>query len=248
VETKEGAAVPTLVVTGGAKGIGLGAVERFRADGWDVAIVDVDDEAGEAQAARLGGIYVHADATSRDELFAAFATVAERHGTIDCLIPSAGITIVGPSADFPEESWRKVIDLDLNGVFYACQAAVEHMPEGSSVVLISSIAAFRGMQERAAYCVAKAGVLALVRVLSAEWAARGVRVNAVAPGWVHTPFLDDAAAKGYVDLAVLAERPPIKRLATVEDIVGAIRYLASPEASFVTGQTLTVDGGWTYAF
>jgi len=240
--------VPTLVVTGGAKGIGLGAVERFHADGWDVAIVDVDDEAGEAQAARVGGTYVHADATSRDELFDAFGRIAERHGGIDCLVPSAGITIVGPSADLPEDSWRRVIDLDLNGVFYACQAAAEHLTADSSVVMISSIAAFRGMRERAAYCVAKAGVVALVRVLSAEWAERGVRVNAVAPGWVHTPFLDDAAAKGYVDLATLAERPPIKRLATVEDVVGAIRFLASPEASFVTGQTLAVDGGWTYAF
>ncbi len=239
--------MPTLVVTGGAKGLGLGAAERFRADGWDVVLADLDEEAGEREAARLGGTYVHVDATRRDDLFEAFRGVAESHGGIDCLIPSAGLTIVGPSADLPEDSWRRVIDLDLNGVFYSTQAAVQHMPPGSSVVMISSIAAFRGMRERAAYCVAKAGVVALVRVLGAEWAARGVRVNAVAPAWVHTPFLDDAAAAGYVDIEELKTRPPIQRLGTIEDVAAAIRFLASDEASFITGQTLGVDGGWTYA-
>lgn len=239
--------MPTLVVTGGAKGLGLGAAERFRADGWDVVLADVDDEAGEREAARLDGTFVHVDATSRRDLFETFARVAAATGGINCLVPSAGLTIVGPSAELPEESWRRVIDLDLSGVFYSAQAAVPHMPPGSSIVMISSIAAFRGMRERAAYCVAKAGIVELVRVLAAEWAARGVRVNSVAPSWVHTPFLDDAAAAGYVDIEELATRPPIQRLATVEEVVAAIRFLASDEASFVTGQTLAVDGGWTYA-
>ena len=239
--------MPTLLVTGGAKGIGLGTVERFAAEGWNVVIADIDAEAGEREASRVGGSFVSVDATDRAALFEAFARIAAEHGSIDCLVPSAGITIVGPSADLPEDSWRKVLSLDLDGVFYSCQAAVEHMPRGSSIVMLSSVAAFRGMRERAAYCVAKAGVVALVRVLGAEWAARGVRVNAVAPAWVHTPFLDDAAAAGYVDIEELKTRPPIQRLGTIEDVAAAIRFLASDEASFVTGQTLGVDGGWTYA-
>ena len=239
--------MPTLVVTGGAKGIGLGTVERFAGEGWDVVIADIDGEAGEREASRLGGTYVAVDATDRAALFDAFGRIAAAHGTIDCLVPSAGITIVGPSADLPEDSWRKVLSLDLDGVFYSCQAAVEHMPQGSSIVMISSIAAYRGMRERAAYCVAKAGICALVRVLSAEWAQRGVRVNAVSPGWTQTPFLDDAAAAGYVDIEELKSRPPMKRLGQVDEIVAGIRFLASAEASFVTGQTLGIDGGWTWA-
>ena len=210
-------------------------------------IADIDGEAGEREASRLGGTYVHVDATSREALFEAFAGVAAERGGIDCLVPSAGITIVGPSADLPEDSWRNVLSLDLDGVFYSCQAAVEHMPQGSSIVMISSIAAYRGMRERAAYCVAKAGICALVRVLSAEWAQRGIRVNAVSPGWTQTPFLDDAAAAGYVDIEELKSRPPMKRLGQVDEIVAGIRFLASSEASFVTGQTLGIDGGWTWA-
>jgi NAD(P)-dependent dehydrogenase (short-subunit alcohol dehydrogenase family) len=239
--------VPTLVVTGGAKGIGLGTAERFAGEGWNVVIADIDGEAGEREARRIGGSYVSVDATSRAALFEAFARIAAEHGGIECLVPSAGITIVGPSADLPEASWRNVLSLDLDGVFYSCQAAVEHMPQGSSIVMLSSIAAYRGMRERAAYCVAKAGICALVRVLSAEWADRGVRVNAIAPGWTQTPFLDDAAAAGYVDIEELKSRPPMKGLAQVSDIVAGIRYLASDDARFVTGQTLAIDGGWTWA-
>lgn len=237
----------TVLVTGGAKGIGLGVAERFARDGWTAVLADFDGELATAEAARLGGDHVVADVTDHDGLHAAFAQVAERHGAIDALVTCAGITIQGPSHDLPEDSWRKVLDVDLTGTFFSCQAAVGHMPEGSSIVTVASIAALRGMPARAAYVAAKAGVVGLTKALAAEWVQRGVRVNAVAPGWVDTPFLRDAAERGYVDLDVLAQRPPMQRLATVEDVVGAIAFLARADARYVTGQTLYVDGGWSWA-
>jgi NAD(P)-dependent dehydrogenase (short-subunit alcohol dehydrogenase family) len=239
--------VPTLIVTGGAKGIGLGVAERFAAEGWTAVIADADADAARATAERLDGDDVAVDVTDRDGLFAAFAGASERHGPIDALVTCAGITIQGASDDLAADDWRRVVDVDLTGTFFSCQAAVGHMPAGSAIVTIASIAAARGMPGRAAYVAAKAGVVGLTRTLAAEWVGRGVRVNAVAPGWVDTPFLRDAAAKGYVDLDVVAQRPPMKRLAAVDDVVGTIGFLIGPDSGYITGQTIYVDGGWTWA-
>lgn len=239
--------MPTLVVTGGSRGIGRGVTEAFRKDGWSVVVADIDPETTQTTAAELGAEPAVVDVTDRTALAALADRVSAQHGGIDALVTCAGITRIGPSAHQPEADWRAVVDIDLTGTFLACQAAVGHMREGAAIVTIASIAAFRGFPERAAYCASKAGVVALTRCLAAEWASRGIRVNAVAPGWVHTPFLQDAADKGHVDLDALAERPPMKRLASVGDVVGAIRFLVSADAGFVTGQTLAVDGGWVWA-
>jgi NAD(P)-dependent dehydrogenase (short-subunit alcohol dehydrogenase family) len=236
----------TVLITGGAKGIGLGVAERFARDGWTTVLADFDGELAAAEAARLGGEHVAVDVTDRAGLAAACAQVADRHGAIDALVTCAGITIQGPSHELPEEAWRKVIDVDLTGTFLSCQAAVGHMPAGSAIVTIASISALRAGPGRAAYVAAKAGVVGLTKALAAEWVERGVRVNAVAPGWVDTPFLRDAAQRGYDDLGELAERPPMRRLARAEEIAGAVAFMVGGDAGYVTGQTLYVDGGWTW--
>jgi NAD(P)-dependent dehydrogenase (short-subunit alcohol dehydrogenase family) len=238
--------MPVVIVTGGAKGIGLGVAERCAAEGWTAVVADADPDGARAVAERVGGEHVVVDVTDRGALAAACAGVAARHGAIDGLVTCAGLTAIGPSAELPEADWRRVLDVDLTGTFFSCQAAIPHMPAGSAIVTIASIAALRGMAERAAYVAAKAGVVGLTKALAAEWAARGVRVNAVGPGWVDTPFLRDAAAQGHVDLDVLAGRPPMKRLAEVGDIAGTIAFLLGPDAAYMTGQTLYVDGGWTW--
>jgi NAD(P)-dependent dehydrogenase (short-subunit alcohol dehydrogenase family) len=239
--------VGTVIITGGASGIGLGVAERCTADGWTAVIADADARNARQAAERLGGDHISVDVTDRAAVAAACEAAAQKHRGIDALVTCAGITIVGPSHDLPEEHWRKVIDVDLTGTFFSCQAVVEHMAAGASIVTLASIAALRGMPGRAAYVAAKAGVVGLTKTLAAEWAPRGVRVNSVAPGWVDTPFLRDAAAKGHVDLAELAGRPPMGRLAAVEDVVGAVAFLLGPDAGYMTGQTLYVDGGWSWS-
>jgi NAD(P)-dependent dehydrogenase (short-subunit alcohol dehydrogenase family) len=237
----------TLVVTGGARGIGRGIAETFRGRGWTVVIADADAAAARAAAAELDAECVAVDVTDPDGLRNALAGAAERHGGIDALVTCAGITRIGESGRLPAADWRAVIDVDLSGTFYACQAAYPHLPDGAAVVTIASVAAFRGMARRAAYCAAKAGVVALTRCLATEWAARGIRVNCVAPGWVDTPFLREAVRRGDVDLDELSRRPPLGGLTRVADVVGAVTFLVSEESRFVTGHTMVVDGGWTWA-
>lgn len=240
--------MPTVLITGGGKGIGLAIAERLLAADWNVAVIDQDRDAA-AAVAELSerASFVAADVTDADAIATATAAAVERHGGLDGVVTCAGVTVVGPSDFFDVDDWRKVIDIDLTGTFIACQAASRHMVDGGSIVTLASIAALRGMPERAAYVAAKAGVVGLTKALAAEWAERGIRVNSVAPSWVDTPFLRDAAAKGYVDLDQLSQRPPLKRLAQSDDVAAAIEFLLGSSASFITGQTLYVDGGFSWA-
>jgi NAD(P)-dependent dehydrogenase (short-subunit alcohol dehydrogenase family) len=233
------------VVTGGAKGIGLGVVRELAGEGWHCAILD-SDPAGQAVADELGGAFVQADVTLPEELRAAFADLAARFGPIHGLVNSAGINRTGPSDQVLPEDWQRVLDVDLSGTFYACQAAFPHMAPGSAIVNLASVFAMRALPGRVAYAAAKHGVVGITRVLAVEWAGRPIRVNAVAPSWTDTPLIRDQLAAGTLDLEVL-DRVPMGRLAQVEDVVGAIVFLLGDKASFITGQTLYVDGGYTWA-
>lgn len=233
------------VVTGGAKGIGLGVARELTGEGWHCAILDTDP-AGQSVADELGGAFVQADVTRPEELRRAFADLAGRFGPIHGLVNSAGINRTGPSDQLSVTDWQQVIDIDLSGTFYACQAACPHMAPGSAIVNLASVLATRALPGRVAYTAAKFGVVGITRVLAVEWASRPIRVNAVGPSWTDTPLIRDQLEAGTLDLEVL-DRVPMGRLARVEDIVGAITFLLSDKASFITGQTLYVDGGYTWA-
>jgi NAD(P)-dependent dehydrogenase (short-subunit alcohol dehydrogenase family) len=239
--------VRTLVVTGGANGIGLGVAARSARDGWNVVLLDHDAAAVGAAAGELGCDHVIADVTDPAALEEAFAALADRYGRIDGLVNSAGITRTGPTATLDVEDWRRVVDVNLSGTFYACRMAVGHMPTGGAIVNLASIAAVRALPGRAAYTATKFGVVGLTRVLAVEWAASGVRVNAVGPTWTRTPLLDDLIDQGKVDEVDLADRMPMGRLGDVSDAAGAVAFLLSPDAAFITGQTLFVDGGYTWS-
>ena len=233
------------VVTGGAKGIGLGVVRELIGQGWHCSVLDADPD-GQGVADALGGAFVQVDVTRPDELRAAFADLAARFGMIHGLVNSAGINRTGPSAELAIADWQQVIDIDLSGTFYACQAAFPHLAPGAAIVNVASVLAIRALPGRVAYAAAKHGVVGITRVLAVEWADRPIRVNAVAPSWTDTPLIAAQVAAGTIDLGVL-EHVPFGRLARVEDVTGAIAFLLSDAASFITGQTLCVDGGYTWA-
>lgn len=233
------------VVTGGASGIGLGVVRELASDGWRCSVLDLDD-GGQAVAEGAGGAFVRVDVTDPEALRAAFADVVARVGPLDGLVNSAGINRTGPSAELSPEDWRRVIEVDLNGTFFACQAAYPHLVPGAAIVNLASVLAMRALPGRIAYTAAKHGVVGLTRVLAVEWADRPIRVNAVAPSWTDTPLIQGQLAAGAIDLEIL-DRVPYGRLATVEEIVGAVAFLLGPKAGFITGQTLFVDGGYTWA-
>jgi NAD(P)-dependent dehydrogenase (short-subunit alcohol dehydrogenase family) len=236
----------SIVVTGGSKGIGLGVINAIQKSGHSAVIFD-SDPAGEEVAAQIGAGFHRVNVTDPGTLATAFKAVAANSGPISGLVNSAGITRTGPSADLSIEDWRLVIDVDLSGTFFACQAAAQYLDESASIVNLASIASTRALPGRVAYTAAKFGVVGITRVLAVEWAERGIRVNAVAPAWTETPLVTELVSAGKIDPDDLAERIPMKRLAKVEDVVSAVMYFLGTQSSFVTGQTLYVDGGYTWA-
>ena len=243
--TEAEAATRHVVITGGASGIGLGIVRELAAEGWRCTVFDLDP-AGRSAADEVGGTFLQVDVTAPEALRAAFAEAADRGGPLDGLVNSAGINRTGPSSELAVEDWRHVIDVDLSGTFYACQAAYPYLIPGAAIVNVASVLATRALAGRVAYTAAKHGVVGLTRVLAVEWADRPIRVNAIAPSWTDTPLIRGQLEAGAIDLEML-DRVPFGRLARVEEVVGAVTFLLSPKAAFITGQTLAVDGGYTWA-
>jgi NAD(P)-dependent dehydrogenase (short-subunit alcohol dehydrogenase family) len=237
------------VVTGAARGIGRAIAETFNAAGATVVIADRDGEGGRNTAATLGGATEAVEVDVRDwaAVDTAFAGVAERHGRVDICVNNAGITAIAPSLELDEAAWRDVLDVNLSGVFGCAQAAGRHMARtgGGTIVNIASAAGVLALPERAPYCASKGAVISLTRVLAVEWAKLGIRVNAIGPGWVKTDFVQAAIDDGHLAEADIRRRTPLDRLATPAEIAQVALFLVSPAASYITGQTVFPDGGFT---
>jgi NAD(P)-dependent dehydrogenase (short-subunit alcohol dehydrogenase family) len=229
----------TVVVTGGARGIGDAIVRAFVGRGDDVISLDLSDPADALE----GVTYIHADVTNPECVGAA----ADGLDRVDVLVNNAGIQRVGLIGEMAHEDWLAVIATHLTGA-YVCNSAVVPLmrrQRSGAIIHIASAAAFVGLPGRGPYSAAKAGLLALTRVMAVELATYGVRVNAVAPGFTRTTLIQQGIDDGSLEEDWMVERVPMARLATPEEIARVVCFLASDDASFVTGQCLLADGGWT---
>jgi NAD(P)-dependent dehydrogenase (short-subunit alcohol dehydrogenase family) len=235
-------------ITGGAAGIGAATAELMAAAGSTVVVLDRDEETARATAAAIGGSCEAQalDVASETAVVDTFAAVAERHGRIDILVANAGINIRRTALECTVEDWNAVLQVNLTGVFLTARTAARHMPEsGGAVVSTASIMSFSGggLYPNIAYMTTKGALVNLTRALAVEWAGRNIRVNAVAPTWTRTsfiqPLLDDQAL-----IARLEAMTPMGRLAEPLEVAHAMLFLASDAASMVTGHVLTVDGGF----
>ena len=237
------------LVTGGASGIGLATVQLLAQRGWRVAVADLVAEPV-AGASEWDADSVHAvtmDVRDVASVRAGFEETVARWGSLDLVVNSAGVQRHASVASVSEEDWNFVVDVNVRGVLLCMQQAARHMlpARRGAVVNIASVAAARGPAGRPAYGVSKAAVVSLTMTAAAEWAPSGVRVNAVAPGYVDTPLLRDEVAAGNFALDAVLARTPLGRLAEPEEIARVIAFLGDAESSYVTGQVLYVDGGFT---
>ena len=240
------------IVTGGGTGIGRATVLALAASGAAMVIADIAREAAERVADEVRALGREALALEIDvaDPLACERMADEAHarfGHIDLLVNNAGISRPMPSATMPADVWNSIIGINLSGVFFCSQAVGRVMlrQERGVIVSLASIAGPLGFPLRAPYCAAKAGVIALTKVLACEWAASGIRVNAIAPGYVETDLVRANVARGVIDEPSLRHRTPLGRLAQPEEIATAILLLACDATAYVTGETLFVDGGWS---
>jgi 2-dehydro-3-deoxy-D-gluconate 5-dehydrogenase len=242
------------LVTGAAGGLGSAIAAALAGAGAHVALADLPSRHADSLvlARRLESAHgvrtcvVDMDVLDVSNIGAAVTAAEAELGPLDVAVANAGIAIRKPALELTEEDWDKVLDIDLKGVFFTCQAAARGMVvrQKGSIVAIASQNGVVGMEERAAYCAAKAGVVNMVRVLALEWAKVGVRVNAVGPTFVETALTQRALDNPETRAGILS-RIPMGRLGTAQEVANAVLFLASPAASLITGTCLLADGGWT---
>jgi NAD(P)-dependent dehydrogenase (short-subunit alcohol dehydrogenase family) len=238
-----------VLITGGASGLGLAAGEGFAREGASVVVADLRADRAAAEAARLGARHIGLGGDVADEADVRFLVSAtmEHFGRIDVLINSAGIPdTFQPTVDQDSADFRRLVDVHLGGTYMMCKAAAPHMLRHGrgAMINLSSIAGVMGLARRNAYSAAKAGIGMLSRTLGCEWASQGVRVNAIAPGYMLTPFMQQLVDEGKLDADQVRRRTPAGRLGTARHIADAMLFLASDSAEFITGVTLPVDGGY----
>lgn len=233
-----------VLITGGSRGIGAATARRFAAGGCKVVINYHRSQAqAEALAAEIGGWAVQADVADPVQVGRMVDNVLDKFCQLDILICNAGVAWTGLLCDMTDTDYRRVLGTDLDGVFYCCRAAYRHMVHRKygRILTISSMWGRSGASCEAAYSAAKAGVIGLTKALAQELGPSGVTVNCLAPGVIDTQ-MNCALSAG--DLRTLAEETPVGRLGTAEDVARAALFLASPQAGFITGQVLGVDGGF----
>jgi NAD(P)-dependent dehydrogenase (short-subunit alcohol dehydrogenase family) len=236
------------VVTGGGGGIGLEIGRALRAAGAAVVAAEINAESGGAAAEKLEGDFVQTDVTDPHSVREMVRAVLAGHGKIDVFVNNAGIAHNVPAEEMSDEEWRRMLSINLDGVFWCCREAGRAMLERGSGAIVN-IASMSGMvsnhpQPQAHYNASKAGVIMLTKSLAGEWASRGVRVNSISPGYVRTP-LTELGMSNPEWRDVWLSSTPMGRIAEPREIAPAVVFLASDASTYATGTNLVVDGGYT---
>ncbi|MET4559529.1 NAD(P)-dependent dehydrogenase (short-subunit alcohol dehydrogenase family) [Lysinibacillus parviboronicapiens] len=234
------------IITGGASGIGAATAKLFVEEGAKVVLVDLNEEKGSAFEAELKAVgaealFIKANITSEEEVANIYKTTLEAFGKVDVLFNNAGIGRVTPTEELAYTEWRNTVNVDLDGVFLMAQAAIKEMlkANGGTIVNTASMYGWVGSPGSAAYNAAKGGVINLTRSLALEYATRGIRVNALCPGFIDTPIIPEESKEP------LRQMTPMQRLGQADEMAQAVLFMASDDSTFMTGNTLTVDGGYT---
>lgn len=234
------------VITGGASGIGAATARLFVSEGAKVVLVDLNEEKGKAFEAELKtlnaeALFIKANITSEEEVANIFKQTVETFGKVDVVFNNAGIGRVQPSHELEYSEWRNTVNVDLDGVFLVARESIREMLKtgGGTIVNTASMYGWVGSPGSAAYNAAKGGVINLTRSLALEYAEQNIRVNALCPGFIDTPIIPEESKQA------LAEVTPMKRLGKAEEMAKAVLFMASDDSSFMTGNSLIVDGGYT---
>lgn len=241
------------VITGGGSGIGLATARRLAEEGAKVVVADLDEAAGKAAAQEVGGLFVRADVTSEDDVIAMYAAAKEAYGSVDIAFNNAGISPPDDDSILETgiEAWRRVQEVNLTSVYLCCKHVLPYMREqgkGSIINTASFVAVMGAATSQISYTASKGGVLAMSRELGVQFAREGIRVNALCPGPVNTPLLQELFAKDPERAARRLVHIPAGRFAEASEIAAAVAFLASDDASFITASEFLVDGGISGAY
>ena len=246
------------VVTGGAQGIGQAVVEKFVAEGAKVALLDIDEPRGRATAEVLGGEeagvrFIRCDITREADVSSAIAETVTAFGTVDILVNNAGINTYFDATTMTEDEWDRVFAVDLKGAWLCCKHVLPHMQDqgAGSIVNIASIHAFMTTYNQFPYAAAKSGLVGMTRSLALDFGKYQIRVNAICPGWVRTKLIDEwleLQPEGKAAEQRVLDQQPLGRMATPMEIANFVAFVASDEASFMTGAALLIDGGLSARF
>ncbi|MDH6131990.1 NAD(P)-dependent dehydrogenase (short-subunit alcohol dehydrogenase family) [Kitasatospora sp. MAA4] len=241
------------VITGAGSGIGRATALRFASEGANVVCVDLDETSGKAVADEVGGMFIQADVTNEDAVRAMYAAAVTEYGSVDIAFNNAGISPPEDDSILTTglEAWRRVQEVNLTSVYLCCKYAIPHMQrqgKGSIINTASFVAVMGAATSQISYSASKGGVLAMSRELGVQFAREGIRVNALCPGPVNTPLLQELFAKDPERAARRLIHIPLGRFAEPSEIAAAVAFLASDDSSFMTANTFLVDGGISGAY
>ena len=237
----------TAVVTGAAQGLGLVTARRLATAGFRVVLTDVQDVTAQAETLGTDALAISGDISDERFVEDLAARIAVDYGGAQVRVNNAGISLIEPAESTTLDQWQRMMAINLQGPFLTCRAFGQQMLAAGSgaIVNVASVAGLGGVIHRSAYNTSKHGLVGLTRTLAGEWGGRGVRVNAVCPGWIKTEMdIKDMGSGAYNDADII-NRVPMARFARPEDVAEGIAFLASDAAAFINGVCLPVDGGWT---